>query len=157
MNRSPLKIAVAAACTAALMLPLAGCGKDDKPKAGAGSTLDPAVAKYIADAEKICAAAQADVGAITAKYPATPSPKQFEEGVQKGSDRILAEVEELRSVTPPPAIAAKVDAWLSAFAKDATNAKAVTIEQAKKGVDAFAASDPLAIDLGLARCTPSGS
>lgn len=153
MNRSPLKFTSAVACAAVLMLPLAACGKDDEDKApGAGSTLDPVVQKYVDAVTPICAEAQKDIDAISSAYKATPTPAQFKAGLVQGSDRILAEIEALKAVTPPPALAERVAAWLAAFGKDAAGLKELTVADAKRGIDAFSASGPLADDLGLGVC-----
>lgn len=159
MNRAP-HMFVAALVAAALLLPLAGCGADDdkEPAATASTTLDPERAGFAKEVTPICERLQQDLQGISAAFPegTEPTAAQFKAGLQQASTLYLAGIEEIRNVTPPDALTERVDTWLVALTKAAERLPTLTKADARKGVDAFVGSDPLARDLGLNNCTSTG-
>lgn len=156
MNRSPIKVTAAVACAVALMLPLSGCGKDDKSKGSATSTLDPATARYVAAVEPICMKAQTDLQAIAASFATQPTDAEFTASLARASDLILMEIDAVKAVAPPEPLTYRVDGWLAALEKAAKKMPKLTKADTVKGIDIFVDSDPIARDLGLGRCTSNG-
>lgn len=153
MNRSPLKVTAAVACAVALLLPLAGCGKDDKPKATGAAE----VARYVADAEKICTASRTEVDAITKDAPPTPTAAELAETLSRLSVVLVAETDQLKALTPPGSIATAVDGWLDSLTTAAKATKDQTAASIRKSQQIgnetlFADADSRAESIGVRRC-----
>lgn len=158
MNRSPLKL-VAVACAVALSLPLAGCGKDDDktPEASATSTLPPDVARYVADAEKICTDSRVDIAEVQADVPEKPSPAELTSLLGRIADILDVQIGKLKELSPPDAIRSEVDAWLVSFTAAAKKTRTQTEASIRKanqpgGKTVFGDTDGQAEAIGVKKC-----
>lgn len=137
----------------ALGLLLAGCGGDSGGSPQAKQTpVDPAVTKYIADAEMVCQAAQTDIETLNAELAKKPTRANLQVSLREASTRLKAEIASLSALTVPPSLAERVDSWLEAYGAAAVALLSAAGPDGAQGVNVFADSDRLAGAVGVEEC-----
>jgi hypothetical protein len=158
-RRSPARpVTVATIAVVVASLALAACGDDDDAASVAGDTrVALTEAAFVAEANAICAAGNAEIEALAAETFGSGTPPTDEQ-LLAVLDQVLAnvnaQIDAIDALTPPAELAGTVDEWLSAGRSglEAARAQGTAFFDPTGENPVSAEANRLATGLGVTEC-----